>query len=1337
MKFNNLITVIIFFLISFVNVKSQHCAGYADSNFCYKIDEFKPLITGIEKKLELPNTVIGYSMHFLADMDGDCKSELVTFSRRGDSIYIVDLESGITKISFPIKTVDASNNSILIADLEGDSIPEVITQTIRNPSNPSSFDSDRLICYQLDGSILWISDTTVNAVNDVNAKSGTLGICDFNQDGILEVYTKNQIYSALTGKKLADGGNNGLGLSRSAFGNYFPVSVAANLDQDSSDLELAAGFTIYKVIITNPSSLTGNLMIPYNLKINGVEEDGATSIADINSDGILDVVVSSPSQNNNAILYAFYLDQKNTKLIVSNRFVNVNLISLSSIGRLNTTGHPSILVNTSTKLFAFRYTGLTTFKLDWVINTTDTSGVCGIALYDIDGDGIQEIIVRDNTDLRIVSGIGSTPSILSQINCYSITDRESPTLVDYTHSGDIKICVTCADPFLYRNPRITVFGPPDGDRWAPARGIWNQYAYNPLQINDDLTVPRVQKNQATYGNGKYNNFMQQESLLDSNGYYKRPAASLTGKIQCINYDPITKLYTVTFDLFNRKDASAVADSNLAISFFNGDPTNAGTLIGHYYTLRSIYPGDSLLNLEFKFSAGNLSDLFMVINSVRNTPGTFGDQDFLQAECDYTDNISRTIDLPKIDSIHAMICKGSSYRFVDTSIVDAGKYYRKLSSVRGCDSLITILDLTTADTIYINQSIQTCDAYFWNHQTLTQTGIYRFDTINQFGCDSIVNLDLTIHPSNATNIRHTACNAYSWNGQTYDTSGIYLYKTKNSSGCDSTVTLELTLHHSDSNRVQFETCNSFVWNGRTYTQSGVYTLDTINQFGCDSVVQLNLSINSQINKTIVQTSCDAYQWNGRNYSQSGIYADTTQNSIGCDSITTLQLTINKSNSSNTVHTTCDRYVWNGNTYTQSGTYTFQTQNASGCDSTATLQLTIYSSTNSVSNITTCDQYLWNNVNYFQSGTYKHSSLNAQGCDSTAILNLIIHKSDSLLQKQTACETFVWNNVTYTQSGKYIFQTINQYGCDSIVTLDLNIVSSTKKDTSISICDSIMFLGKNLTSSGNYSFPLTNAAGCDSIVNLNLKINSNYYKQNVIRCDAYVWDLNGKKFDTSGMYSEKYTNSSGCDSIYYLELTIHPKYEFTQEAEACKQYRWPLNNQLLTESGLYTIPLKTHQGCDSILSLDLTINDDFVKRDTVFTDTTYTWPVNAQTYEKSGTYQESFRSTVGCDSLHSLYLLIKKNYGIYYPNIIHPGGVNNGFTLFDDGSTIAQITKLSIYDRWGSQVWQQENFAANDPSLGWDGSFKGKAVVPGVYVWHAQLSLQDGSVISWQGEVTVVR
>ncbi|MBK6823295.1 MAG: hypothetical protein IPG87_09985 [Saprospiraceae bacterium] len=214
MKFNNLITVIIFFLISFVNVKSQHCAGYADSNFCYKIDEFKSLVTRIDKKIEFPHKVYDASIHLLADIDGDCNSELITFSRRGDSIYIIDLVNGITKITIPIKNVNASKNSILISDINGNNIPEFIIQTVRNPANPDNLDSDRLICYGLDGSILWISDTTVNAVNNGNARTGAIGICDFNFDGIPEIYTSNKIFNALTGKKLADGGNNGFGLQQ-------------------------------------------------------------------------------------------------------------------------------------------------------------------------------------------------------------------------------------------------------------------------------------------------------------------------------------------------------------------------------------------------------------------------------------------------------------------------------------------------------------------------------------------------------------------------------------------------------------------------------------------------------------------------------------------------------------------------------------------------------------------------------------------------------------------------------------------------------------------------------------------------------------------------------------------------------------------------------------------------------------------------------------------------------------------------------------------------------------------------------------------------------------------
>jgi len=137
-------------------------------------------------------------------------------------------------------------------------------------------------------------------------------------------------------------------------------------------------------------------------------------------------------------------------------------------------------------------------------------------------------------------------------------------------------------------------------------------------------------------NGKYNNFYQQESLLDSNGMYKVPAASLTGAIQCINYDPLTEEYLVIFDVYNRKDASASADTNLAISFYDGDPTNGAALLGIYYSNKKMYRGDSLKNLEFRFSAKNIKDVFMVVNTVRNKSGNFNDGDFIQKECDYTD-----------------------------------------------------------------------------------------------------------------------------------------------------------------------------------------------------------------------------------------------------------------------------------------------------------------------------------------------------------------------------------------------------------------------------------------------------------------------------------------------------------------------------------------------------------------------------------------------------------------------------------------------------------------------------------------------------------------------------
>lgn len=1308
-----------------------------DSNLCYIKVKYPSSSIVVEKKIESEEGVSYSRTPLLADLDGDCLPEIIIGGMDNNQLILFNPLDGKTIKKIYTDYIGDSPSPFVIADVDNDGKIEIVLATY-DGSFTSPTVSGKLVCFNLDGTIKWISDQKYDRGVSFR-KSGAPAFADFNQDGNTEIYIHNSIFNAQTGVLICNGGNNGIGI-QSGFDPITTyssspggVSVAAQLDDDPSDLELAAGYTVYKVKITNPNGLLGNSMTPLNIMVDNDLRDGLTAVADINNDGILDVIVSSVKKAE-VVLYTYSILNSQPALIAKKTFSN-NVVRIGPplIGKINDNGQTSIIVTIPNNLVSFRSFGL---SQEWSMKVNDLSGDSQLTLFDLNGDGKNEIIYRDEGFLRIIDVVSSAPKEIVKVNCPAFSLHEGPIVGDLDNSGHSKICVSCFNKDSTFE-KLYIFGPPDSlPGWAPARGIWNQYNYHVLNINDDLTVPRVQKNNATYKNGKYNNFYVQELLLDSNGMYLKRAASLTGKIKCINYDPVNDEYTVIFDIYNRADASFNADSSMPVSFYNGDPAAGGILIGTYYTLKKLESGDSLLNLEFKFSAANLSDLFMVVNTKRNASGQFDPTDFSIAECDYTDNIFHS-PLPKMEKLNASICSGDTYQFYDTLLNLAGTYYHKVSTVNGCDSFIVNLELTIVDTVHTQQTIKACDIFTWNGQIYTQSGTFIHNTINRFGCDSITTLDLIINVSTNSTLARTACDSFIWNGNTYDKSGSYPYHALNVSGCDSVTTLELTINKSDDQVINHTACNNYTWNGQTYTQSGVYKFDTINRFGCDSAVTLDLIINSVINVSLVDAACDSYTWNGNTYTQSGTYQYKTINQQGCDSITTLQLTIHGSTSSTTAATACDSFAWNGNTYTQSGIYQYKTLNVAGCDSTATLELVLFKSSNSVTSLTTCDSITWNGLYLDQSGSYRFQTLNALGCDSIATLDLTINTSTSATTVRTACDRFTWNGNAYDNSGIYQYRSVNQSGCDSIINLNLTINKSTKADLAFSVCDSLNFLGSTLKANGNYIFMIQNNAGCDSVINLSLSIRAENFTDVVASCDTFRWNLNGQSYNKSGVYFQKYLNSFGCDSIYKLDLTIHKNYEELQQAEACKEYLWQVSYAVLKQSGEYVYPLKTINGCDSIIKLNLIVDYDFLKTDTVVSDSAYTWYINHQTYPVSGIYQERLTSNAGCDSIHQLFLIIKKNTGIYYPNVIRPGGPNGWFTIFDNGHTILSIETLTIYDRWGDLVWQKHGILPNELQMGWDGTFNGQKVLPGVYVWHAQLALEDGSIITEKGDVTVIR
>jgi hypothetical protein len=61
---------------------------------------------------------------------------------------------------------------------------------------------------------------------------------------------------------------------------------------------------------------------------------------------------------------------------------------------------------------------------------------------------------------------------------------------------------------------------------------------------------------------------------------------------------------------------------------------------------------------------------------------------------------------------------------------------------------------------------------------------------------------------------------------------------------------------------------------------------------------------------------------------------------------------------------------------------------------------------------------------------------------------------------------------------------------------------------------------------------------------------------------------------------------------------------------------------------------------------------------------------------------------------------------------------------------------VYDRWGAEVFRLEGGRLNDPNAGWDGTFRGQGLNPGVYVYYVLL-IEDGKERKLFGDVNLIR
>jgi gliding motility-associated-like protein len=236
-------------------------------------------------------------------------------------------------------------------------------------------------------------------------------------------------------------------------------------------------------------------------------------------------------------------------------------------------------------------------------------------------------------------------------------------------------------------------------------------------------------------------------------------------------------------------------------------------------------------------------------------------------------------------------------------------------------------------------------------------------------------------------------------------------------------------------------------------------------------------------------------------------------------------------------------------------------------------------------------------------------------------------------------------TYSAAGTYNVRFIlrDPLNCNPVDSTTLTVSAGQRKTNTINktICEgqSVTIGNQTFTTSGNYNVTLQAVGGCDSVVTLNLSVTNEIINNiNQTICEGEIVAVGNSRYTQPGNYSDTIPTSALCDSIVNLTLTVKPKKYINLNRTICQGQSVTAGNQTFNTSGNFTVTIQSSLGCDSIISLNLLVNP--VKTSSI-TNTICdgkSVTIGNQTFSEDGSYTISLTTSEGCDSIVNLTLIV---------------------------------------------------------------------------------------------------
>lgn len=298
-----------------------------------------------------------------------------------------------------------------------------------------------------------------------------------------------------------------------------------------------------------------------------------------------------------------------------------------------------------------------------------------------------------------------------------------------------------------------------------------------------------------------------------------------------------------------------------------------------------------------------------------------------------------------------------------------------------------------------------------------------------------------------------------------------------------------------------------------------------------------------------------------------------------------------------------------------------------------------------------------------------------------------------------------------------------------------------------------------------------------------------------CEGLIYSVGSSEHTTSGIFVDSLISSLGCDSIVNLDLTIVEDPGLVVDIQANSPTCSNMENGSIVIDGVmnavspyhisidgifldpgdslsglsvgdYFLEVSDYYGCraERVINLsaispffvdlgpDVTIDLGGQVLLNAFTSeevTDFLWSpfglndcncLQQQWIPTTSTMVTfSATSLTGCMAADSVFIHVVSNRKVYIPNSFSPNldGINDYFTVLGENTLIQQVEKLQIFNRWGDLIFEQHNFQPNDNSLGWDGTFNGRPLPPGVFIYLAEVRFLDNKVEQYVGDVRLVK